>query len=146
MVINLEVRRFLDLEALEHGLTSFSFRLWTRVQFQTHHGWTAVLSALIDTGAPFSVLPKSVWSDIETRPVGFASKLRGLVPLPSAALTARLAQVTCRVSDEQATADSMRLWVLLAEGNVPIVLGCHGFLDAVRLNLDGPRQVASLEF
>src|SRR3989338_5276910 len=100
MVINLEVRRFLDLEALEHGLTSFSFRLWTRVQFQTHHGWTAVLSALIDTGAPFSVLPKSVWSDIETRPVGFASKLRGLVPLPSAALPARLAPVTCRVSDE----------------------------------------------
>ena len=65
MVLNLEVRRFLDLEALEHGLTIYSFRLWMRVQFQRHE--------------------------------------------------------------------------------VPVVLGCHGFLDCVKLTLDGSRQLASVE-
>ena len=146
MVINLEVRRFLDLEALEHGLTIFSFRLWTRVQFQTRDGWTPVSPALIDTGAPFSVLPKSLWSDVDAHPVGFTSELRGLIPLPTAMLKARLAQITCRLSDEMTTAAPMGLWVLLADGEVPIVLGCHGFLDRLKLMLDGPRQIASLEF
>ena len=74
MAIDLAVRRFLDLEALEHGLTIFSFRLLAYVQFQ------------------------------------------------------------------------MRLWVLLADGEVPIVLGCHGFLDRARLTLNGPRHLASLDF
>ena len=146
MVIHLEVRRFLDLEALEHGVTIFSFRLWTRVQFQTRGGWTPVSPALIDTGAPFSVLPQSLWSDIEARPVGFTSELRGLIPLPAASLKARLAQVTCRISDLKMTAPPLRLWVLLAEGDVPVVLGCAGFLERATLTLDGPRQVASLEF
>lgn len=146
MVIDLEVRRFLDLEAIEHGLTIYSFRLWTRAQFRTRDTWTPVVPALIDTGAPFSVLPRSLWSEVDAEPVGFTSELRGLVPMRTAILKARLAQVTCRVSDVQATAPPMRLWVLLVDGEVPVVLGCAGFLDRVHLSLDGPRYRASLKF
>ena len=145
MVIDLEVRRFLDLEALEHGLTIYSFRLWTRVQFQTRDGWTPVVPALIDTGAPFSVIPKNLWPEVASRPVGFTSELRGLIPMRTAMLKARLAQVTCRVSDVQTTSPPLNLWVLLADGDVPIVLGCAGFLDQLTLSLDGPRHHASLE-
>lgn len=65
MVIDLEVRRFLDLEAFEHGLKVFSFRVWIRAQFKRPEGWTHVLPALIDTGAPFSVLPMTLWPDLQ---------------------------------------------------------------------------------
>ena len=75
MVIDLEVRRFLDLEAFERGLQLFSFRRWTRVQFQSLTGWSAVLPALIDTGAPFCVLPKTIWTTLHV-PRSFPTNLR----------------------------------------------------------------------
>jgi hypothetical protein len=143
-VIGLEVRRFLDLEALEHGMTLFSFRVWTRAQFKRRTGWTPVLPALLDTGAPFSVLPATLWPDVESD-VKFTTTLRGLVPLPSAMLKARLAQVSCLISDST-TSVPLRIWALLAEGNVPLVLGCAGILDQAKLALDAARQIGHLAF
>lgn len=144
MVIDLEVRRFLDLEALEHGIKLFSFRLWTRVQFQRPGGWTFVLPALIDTGAPFSVLPSTLWTAIESRG-GFATTLRGVVPLQSAMLKASMAHITCIVSDLKTRSLPLKCWALLAEGDVPLVLGCAGVLDRVKLIVDAPHNVASLQ-
>jgi len=145
MVIDLEVRRFLDLEALDHGIKLFSFRVWTRTQFTCPGGWTPVLRALIDTGAPFSVLPKSLWTSIESEG-GFTTSLRGLIPLRSAVLKAQFAQVTCVVSDLKSRSRPLKLWALLADGEVPLVLGCAGFLDRAKLTLDAPRNLAWLEF
>ena len=145
MVIDLEVRRFLDLEALEHGIKLFSFRVWTRVQFKRPGGWTSVFPALIDTGAPFSVLPVTLWPDIESD-VRFGTSLRGLVPLPSAVLKAKLARVTCVVSDLKTSSPQLSFWALLADGEVPLVLGCAGFLDRAKLVLDAAHQVGHLEF
>lgn len=145
MVISLEVRHFLDLEAFDHGLKIFSFRLWTRAQFKRADGWTPVLPALLDTGAPFSVLPKTLWADIDVE-AGFATHLRGVVPLRSAVLNARMVQVTCLVSDLKTTAPPLKFWALLADGEVPLVLGCSGFLDRIKCVLDIPRHLAWLEF
>ena len=145
MVLELEVRRFLNLEALDHGVKLFSFRVWVRVRFKTPHGWSPVFRAIIDTGAPFSVLPNSLWTSLECQH-GFVTTLSGLVPLPSAILKARLSQVTCMVSDLTMSSSPLRIWALLAEGEVPLVLGCAGFLDRTTLTLDGTRQRAWLEF
>src|SRR3989338_4415908 len=121
MGIDLEVRRFVDLEALEHGITVLSFRVWTRAQFKTLRGWTPVVPALVDTGAPFSVLPKTLWDDLSVEG-GFATSLRGLVPLRAAVLKARFGQVTCLVSDLRKSSSAFRFWALLADGEVPLVL------------------------
>jgi hypothetical protein len=145
MVLEVEVRRFLDLEALDHGIRLFSFRVWVRVRFKTPNGWSPVLRALIDTGAPFSVLPSSLWMSLEYQH-GFLTTLSGLVSLPSAILRAKLSQVTCTVSDLTASSPSLRIWALLAEGEVPLVLGCAGVLDRATFSLDGPHQRASLTF
>jgi len=144
MVLDLEVRPFLDLEALDHGIKVFSFRVWTRTQFKCSGGWTPVLRALIDTGAPFSVLPKSLWISLEVEG-GFATSLRGLVPLRSAALRATFARVTCLLSDLKSRSTPLHFWALLADGEVPLVLGCAGFLDRVTFTLDAPRHRAWLE-
>lgn len=144
MVLELVVRRFLDLEALDHGLTIFSFRVLTWAQFKRPDGWTDRLPAVVDTGAPFSVLPRSLWDALHVEG-GFVSSLRGLVPLPSAILKARLGQVSCLVSDLKRSSPPLECWALLADGEVPLVLGCAGFLDRTKLMLDGPRQQAHLE-
>ena len=143
--LDLTVRRFLDIEALDHGWQVFSFRVWIWAQFQRPDGWTPLFRALIDTGAPFSVLPKSLWDGLQTD-AGFSTSLRGLVPLPSAVLKARFAQVTCVVSDSKTKLPPLKLWALLAEGEVPLVLGCSGFLDRATLVLEAAHERARLEF
>ena len=143
--VELTVRRFLDLEALDHGWQVWAFRVLVSAQFRRPDGWTPAFRALVDTGAPFSVLPKSLWVDLRVEG-GFATHLRGLIPLPSAVLKARLAQVTCLVSDLKTTTSPIKFWVLLAEGEVPLVLGCSGFLDRATLFLDAARQRGRLEF
>lgn len=145
MVLDLEVRRFLDLEALDHGLEVFSFRIWTRAHFKhTTGSWTPVVPALIDTGAPFSVVPSPLWHDLDVQG-GFATQLRGLVQRPSAVLKARFAQLTCRLSDLKSTTPPLTFWALLAEGEVPLVLGCAGVLDRATLLLDARHNRARLE-
>jgi len=145
MIINLEVKRFLDFEAFDHGLKVFSFRIWLRAQFHSPDGWTPVVPALLDTGAPFSVLPKSLWSHLQITQRGFATGLRGLVPGKSAVIPARFAQVLCRLSDAHMTADPISLWTFLADGEVPLVLGCSGLLDHALLTLDAARLTGRLE-
>ena len=36
-------------------------------------------------------------------------------------------------------------WALLADGEVPLVLGCAGVLDRTTLTVDGPNRRAHLE-
>lgn len=146
MRIDLEVRPFVDLEALDHGLTLSSFRLVARVQFRRQgDDWTSLLPALVDTGALFCVLPKTLWMTIASRQ-SFVTGLRGLVPLREATLKARMAHITYIVSDLKTNSQPIHCWALLADGEVPLVLGCSGFLDQGRLTLDAPRRLASLEW
>ena len=145
VIVELAVRRFLDIEALDHGWQVFSFRVWVWAQFRRPDGWTHVFRALIDTGAPFSVLPRSLWNSLPTE-AGFSTSLRGLVPLPSAVLKARLAQVTCVVSDLKTSSVPLKLWALLADGEVPLVLGCSGVLDRATLVLEASAQRGHLKF
>ena len=145
MIVELEVKRFLDLEAFEHSLQLFSFRVWTLAQFKTADGWTPSLPALIDTGAPFSVLPQTLWNGIHYTQ-GFSTTLRGLIQLPSAVAKARCASVTCTVHDAKTRSKPLPFWALLAEGEVPLVLGCAGFLEHAKLVLEPARNVARLEF
>ena len=146
MIIHLEVKRFLDLEAFDHGLKVFSFRIWLRASFKSLPGWTPRLPILLDTGAPFSVLPRSFWSTLELAHQGFPTGLRGLVPGQAAVIHARFAQVICRLSDAQTISDAIPLWAFLADGEVPLVVGCSGVLDRARLTLDAAHLTGHLEF
>lgn len=41
-------------------------RLFACVKFKAVHGWSKSRDAIVDTGAPISVIPLDIWSDIET--------------------------------------------------------------------------------
>ena len=59
--IELEFETHIDLELLERGIVVRLIRLRASVQLQTAEGWTAKYKALVDTGNPISIVPKSVW-------------------------------------------------------------------------------------
>lgn len=144
--IGLEVRRTLDLEAVEQGRTIWTYRCFARLWFRQSPGWSAERLAIVDTGAPFSVIPSTVWQPLAITEL-FSTHLRGIIPKVAASLPARLAQVSCVLTDEQGVSPVLTLTALLVEApDVPLILGWSGCLDRAKLVLDGARWRAHLEF
>lgn len=137
--IRLDVHRTLDLEAIERGQTIFAYRCFARLRFGTSRGWSEERFAILDTGAPFSVIPSTLVRDLDVTRL-FPTQLRGLIPKASASLRAQVAKVTCVLTDERGVSPALELIALLAEASdVPLILGWSGCLDRARLVLD-PRQ------
>jgi hypothetical protein len=144
--VKLDVRRTLDLEGVERGQTIFTYRCFARLRFQQPDGWSDERFAILDTGAPFSVIPATVWEPLTVRPL-FRTQLRGVVPSETARLPARLARLTSVLTDEHGVSPTLELHALLVEApNVPLILGWSGCLDRARLVVDAPRRRAWLEF
>lgn len=146
MRLALEVRPALDLEAIEYGQTIFTYRCFARLRFQQPVGWSQECRAIVDTGAPFSILPSNIWQSL-ARTRLFPAHLRGVIPGVTASLPADLAKLACVLVDEQTVSPPIEVTALLVDvPDVPLILGWAGCLDRARLVVDGRRRVAWLDF
>src|SRR5258706_15788845 len=144
--IDLSIRQTLDLEAIDRGHRLFLSRCFARVQFNQREGWGAEYFAIVDTGAPFSVLPKSIWRSPLTYHSIYPSHLRGLIPEDFAALPAQLVNLNCVLIDEKSISPELNLFALLVDSpDVPLILGWSGCLDQAKFVLDSPHKSAWLE-
>ncbi|HID63582.1 MAG TPA: hypothetical protein EYP49_12715 [Anaerolineae bacterium] len=120
-------------------------RLLVGVAFRTYNGLTKSYRAIVDTGAPTSLLPFSVW-----RPCR-ALKLRetvisGIVARKECELPVIEAAVACMLSDDQSALPEMVIRAHLApHDNVPLLIGFGGILDRVILHCSVPMGTAYLE-
>lgn len=146
MRIDLTLRRALDLDAFERGQTLFTHRCFAHLRFRQSDGWSDERLAILDTGAPFSVIPTTLWSSLRVRHL-FASPLRGIVPKLSASVPAHLALVETVITDEYRVSPTLQVAALLVDApDVPLILGWAGCLDQAKLLLDPPHNLAWLEF
>lgn len=101
--------------------------------------------AIIDTGAPYSLLPVSLWPSLRLTRLSRVP-LRGIVPGAAAELDVALAQLAGQLLDARHRSPTLPLWVMLADTDeVPLILGWAGCLDRTRLMVDHPRHRAWLE-
>lgn len=146
MRIGLEIRRTLDLEAASAHHRLFLYRLWARIRFRTAHGWSEHHFAIVDTGAPYTLIPASLWPVLRSRRL-LNVPLRGIAPHPEAAIRTTLAQVTVTLIDARSSSPPLTLLAALAETErVPLILGWAGCLDRAKLVVNAPRRTAWLEF
>ena len=146
MRIALEVRRERDLQVghRHHGL--FLYRVWARVRFRQAGRWSEAHPAILDTGAPYSLLPASLWSRLRVKRL-VKMPLRGIVPGAAAELDAVLARVSGQLLDARHISPPLPFNAMLADTDqVPLILGWSGCLDRARLFLDAPRHRGWLEF
>ena len=116
------------------------------MRFRTARGWTEAHSAIVDTGAPYSLIPLSLWPALQTERL-CELPVRGLVPGRHAELDATLAKVSGRLLDASHRSRSLSLWAMLADTDqVPLILGWAGCLDRATLVLNARRHLAWLEF
>ena len=144
--ITLEIQRTLDLGASRPHRRLFLYRLLARVRFRTPRGWSDYHVAIVDTGAPYSVLPLSLWPALRVERL-LKLPLRGIIPGKSAELSADLARVSSQLLDAKRFSPTLFLWAMLAPTDqVPLILGWFGCLDRAKLALDSKRHFAWLEF
>ncbi len=145
MRISLEIQRTLDLEVSRGGRRLFLNRLLARVQFRQRSGWSDYHMAIVDTGAPYSLIPLSLWPSLQAQRV-CELPLRGVVPGHSAQLDAVLAKVKCQLLDAKHYSRPVSLWAMLADTDqVPLILGWAGCLDRATLSVNAPRRLAWLD-
>lgn len=146
MRIHLEIQRTLDLGASHSRRQLFLYRLTAWVRFRQTRGWSDYHVAIVDTGAPYSLIPLSLWPALRMERL-CDLPVRGLVPGRHAELNATLAKVSGQLLDDFHVSRPLPLWAMLAgTDQVPLILGWAGCLDRVKLVLDPRRRLAWLEF
>ena len=143
--MNTRVR--IDLREHPRGKTPPTMRFFCRVFLQT--AGDAHLEALIDTGAPFSIVPFAMWKDGRSM-IGLAGpnvspNCRTICGLSGGSLPCEFGRLHVILSDTQPSfSDWLRIPAKLAMTDaMPLILGVAGFLDTyeVALNRDSESYV-----
>jgi len=140
----LTVKRLPDIELIDHGF--WSLRLLCDLRFPSHAGLSDPYPAIVDTGAPTSIIPRSLWGRTTVRQLKSFS-LQGLVARKECAVSVTAGVISAVLQDSQGRQLKRTFRAYLAEHDeVPLILGMQDLLAEAKLFLDLKAQVAWLEF
>jgi len=102
--VNLTIIKQFDVELLKKvpdygGL----LRILGWVQFRTSNGWTEPSQGIIDTGAHTSLLPLSLWQELDVEIIS-EHYVRGLVPKRECKIDVKVGWVIGKIVDKQGNA------------------------------------------
>lgn len=143
--VNLYFKKSLDLELLQKGLTVHLVRLMAAVQFKAKGGdWSREYEAIIDTGAPVSVLPNYIWHQSEVQLLA-DYRISGIVPKKECSLPVKVGKTFLRLIDRNsATKQIEMLAYLVPTDKVPIILGFRDLLAEGKVNFCYQKEEASI--
>lgn len=90
--IELQFTRTLDLDLVNKGIKVWLVRITGQIKFQTKNGWSRPYEAIIDTGAPVSLIPYSIWTKIKTEIIA-DYRISGVVPDKKCSLPVKVGNV-----------------------------------------------------
>lgn len=129
---------------LERKLGGIEFiRLRASVQFKTAWGWSDVYDAIVDTGAPISLIPAFIWERVER------AELAGYYVggLGGGRIPVKVGRVVCKLVDD--TGNQTREMgihaYLVQRGRVPLILGFKDLLAQLTNHFDYRTREAWLE-
>jgi hypothetical protein len=145
--VNLTLLRQFDVELLKkiHDYGGL-LRVVGWVRFKASRGWTEPSRAIVDTGAHTSLLPLSLWEEIDTEIIS-DYQVRGLVPNPECKIDVKVGWVTGRIVDGQGNETpetKFRAFLALVD-NIPLIIGFKDFLEKYRINIDAVEGEAFIE-
>ncbi len=104
-------------------------RLLAVVQFMTSESWSKPESAVIDTGAPISLIPYKIWKKCETRVIGEA-ELKGVIPKNECVMPVKVGKIELRLIDPMYATETIETNAYLAQNdNVPLLIGFEKLLS-----------------
>jgi len=120
---------------LEEKLKGIEFiRLRASVQFKTAEGWSDIYDAIVDTGAPISLIPTFIWEKLER--VELTDHHAG--GLGGGRIPVKVARVICKVVDNAGNqTEEMEIHAYLAKRDrVPLILGFKDLLAQLTNHFD----------
>jgi predicted aspartyl protease len=119
-------------------------RLIARVSFRQADNWSKVREAIIDTGGPISIIPHSIWQNIDYRLLSAMDFDVALAGIPT---TGKLAQIFIRMHDDTNISQTLVIKAYLLNDDIrPLILGSEDFLTKVGLYSNYREEKAYLEF
>ena len=146
--INLDFETKIDVEFLTEGVAVKIVRLYGTIQLKTIEGWSPEETAIVDTGNPISVIPRSIWEDINYKIlIHPKTKIYGIGTSDAQALTGSLAEVTMIFKDRNSVSLPIKTKVhLLDDDSVPLIIGYEDILTKSKLVSDYKNSIAYLDF
>lgn len=143
--IPLRIVELEDPKLAEQGIAVPIIRVLCPVNFKFHDAFTDFHSAIIDTGAPLSLIPQQIWQHCEVRILG-RSILRGVVPKKVCQLPAAIGELDCFVQDESGEVHQATIISYLPKTDrVPIIIGFETLLRISKIVIDCESNSAILE-
>jgi len=145
MRIDLRFVEIPDIELLKEGFLLRVIRIICQVRFRTEKGWTYTEKAILDTGAPTSVLPQDIWERISVNSL-VDYTVGGIVPKEECILKGHLAEVECILHDDQNETPPISIVAFLAPtSEIPLVIGFRDLLTKFHVSFDYRKKEAWLE-
>ena len=117
-------------------------RLLCRVSFGTWNGFSETYWAIVDTGAPTSLIPYDVWQECRVLKLK-EGIIRGIIDKPGCNLGVITGAIKCVLEDEEGISDELVIRADLAPVNtVPLLLGFTGVLGRAQISFDSKAGAA----
>jgi len=126
---------------------AYVIRLTALVQFKAKEStkWMDPYPAIVDTGAPNSMIPRRIWSNSDTR-VLTEHEVRGIVPIDKCSLPVLVGEITIRLADEDTHTKAFRILSYLALTNkIPLILGFKDLLERFDISFNYGENKALIE-
>jgi hypothetical protein len=145
--VNLTLLKQFDIELLKK-VPNYDelLRVIGWIQFKASKSWTEPSRAIIDTGAHTSLLPLSLWKEIDAEIIS-DHYVRGLVPKPECKIDVKVGWVSDKIVDWQGNeTPEIKFRAFLASvDNIPLILGFKDLLERYSINIDAVKGKAFIE-
>jgi len=145
MAINLffETLRRRELESRVKGIKIV--RLRCTVQFEKRDHDASVRDAILDTGAFISLIPFSIWKDVEVERLA-DYHVKGVVPKEECSIPVIIGRINLRLMDEETESREITAHAYLAlTDEVPLIIGFKDLLDQCVVHFDYQSKEAWIE-
>jgi len=146
-MVHLRFEKFLNpkLEEKLPGKGEF-VRLFCSVRFKTKDGWDDAVDAIIDTGAPVSLIPFDVWSNAKTELL-VEHEVYGINPSKECRIPVKVGKIMGVLVDEEEnqSGEIEMLSYLALTTKIPVILGFKDLLTEFKICFDYGENEAWIE-
>jgi len=121
-------------------------RLMAWVMFRNANEWTKPQRAMVDTGAPTSLIPLRTWEDMDVEPIT-THEIKGINPKEECSIPVNVGKVKCSLLDrDDNITKELNIFAFLAlTDEVPLIIGFKNLLSEFKVSFDYREKEAFIE-